>query len=173
MRIGIDVGGVLSVKTGDYEEEKDADIDLLNVPGCFNGLQALKAAGHELYIISFCGRKRAANTRKKLSHKGLFTEMYFVKNKVTKHLISSVIGLDVFIDDTMEVIQTFITILPSTHLIHFIGDMNEKKAQKSLKCKSIQLTTHDDWEEMTEYILQLCSLHKTPDHTTNISHLCY
>ena len=70
MRIGIDCGGVLFVTNTKFEPEfsEDADRDEPEawMPGAKEALEELKQQGHELFVVSFCGKRRALETREKL-----------------------------------------------------------------------------------------------------------
>ena len=65
--IGIDFGGVLSqhdsrVAPGDASHINTA----IDMPNAVESLMALKAEGHHLFLISFCGKSRAIETKASL-----------------------------------------------------------------------------------------------------------
>lgn len=107
LRIGIDIGGVCLVDSESYEssvtgDEKKVTDDVV-VKGCLDALAELKQQGHYLVIVSFCGRKRAENTRQhELST--YFDEAYFVKKRPHKAKICQNRGLDLLIDDRSDIL---------------------------------------------------------------------
>jgi hypothetical protein len=76
------------------------------MPGALEALIQLKEQGHQLYLISFCGRRRAAETKQVVldSCPDLFEELYFVENKALKKNICAEIQCDVMIDDTLDIL---------------------------------------------------------------------
>ena len=120
LKIGIDVGGVLSIhKTdvGDGEHENTG----IDMPHAIESVRALAAAGHTLYIVSFCGRRRAMETRDSLVACGLadcFAAMYFVKKVTHKKHVCASLGLDVLIDDRGDILRS---VTCGTHRVKF-GD---------------------------------------------------
>jgi hypothetical protein len=105
LRIGVDYGGVCSVNSAAHEDTKVDDVPPLNMDGCLEALQKLKSQGHQLILVSFCGRKRANQVREYLPRQfpGLFDEMFFVKDKKFKDEVCRVEKLDVLIDDSPDV----------------------------------------------------------------------
>lgn len=105
MRIGIDYGGVCSENSDAHEDSKVEQVPLLNMKGCLEALQQLKKDGHQLFLVSFCGRKRANQVREYLPKEfpGLFDGMFFVKDKKFKDEVCRVEKLDILIDDRAEV----------------------------------------------------------------------
>jgi hypothetical protein len=120
LKIGIDVGGVLSIhKTdvGDGEHENTG----IDMPGAIDSVRSLAAAGHSLYVVSFCGRRRAIETRDALVACGLadcFTAMYFVKKVTQKKNVCAALGLDALIDDRSDILRS---VTCGTHRVKFDG----------------------------------------------------
>lgn len=104
MIIGIDMGGVCSRKSVDYEGHGEYHT-ALDMPGCAESLRELKRNGHTLILISFCGRSRAAVTRSDLEPLGIFDEMYFVRDKHEKGRICDHVGAHFMIDDRKDVLD--------------------------------------------------------------------
>lgn len=118
LRIGVDIGGVCSIRSDDYESENKR-VEIFDVKGCVESLQILRGLGHKLYIISFCGRKRAQKTRGLIEHyyPELFEQLFFTKKKTYKNDVCLKVGCDVMIDDKEEVLAT----ITQAHKIHFEG----------------------------------------------------
>lgn len=96
MSIGIDIGGVLS------KYDNDSENDSMDMPGGIESLNRLKELGYDLYIISFCGRRRATKI-KEILPKDLFREQFYVKNIKYKSPICNYIGCNFMIDDKFEI----------------------------------------------------------------------
>jgi hypothetical protein len=79
MIIGIDFGNTLSIQ--DEDGKMNTSIDM---PGAMQALEQLRLNGHKLYLISFCGRKRAEQT--KIAIEGLFDGFFFYKNSKCKSI---------------------------------------------------------------------------------------
>lgn len=129
LRIGVDMGGVCVRKGRQYEDDTKQFNRVMDMPKCIESLQALRAMGHYLVLVSFCGRSRAENTSKTLSlpdHKELFDELYFVKDKSFKDNIAKHLGLDVMIDDRWDILEK----MNSIYRLHFIQDVPENKIPK-------------------------------------------
>ena len=107
MKIAVDFGGVCSV-AGEYEERDEDRVEMINVPRCVETIGQLKRLGHKVILVSFCGRRRAVATRDYLETKmsGLFDQLYFVKNRDYKKSICARYGVDVLIDDNVDILRT-------------------------------------------------------------------
>lgn len=103
LRIGIDFGGVCSVDSDNYEDDTKGHKESINVPGCVEALKELKRQGHQLVLVSFCGRKRAESNRRSDSI-GYFHEAYFVKKRPYKSQVCHDRGLDILIDDRADIL---------------------------------------------------------------------
>jgi hypothetical protein len=102
--IGIDFGGVLSVHDGGSSEHTNTSI---NMEGATEGIRELSKT-HQLNIVSFCGKIRAAVTKESLGNSGLgelFVGQYYVKNKNFKLNICNYLGCHFIIDDTIEILD--------------------------------------------------------------------
>jgi hypothetical protein len=122
--IGIDFGGVLSIHASDDEkggEHRRLEIDM---PEALESLKKLKEQGHRLHLISFCGNKRAQQTAASLKNQcdGLFYSLFFVKNKKFKGAVCKMLGCDIMIDDTLEVLESVVLDVPTIVPILFTGD---------------------------------------------------
>ncbi len=136
LKIGIDNGGVLSmhkildvtdvknITDDNKSEEGHVSESELNMPGVVKGLTILKSVGHKLSMLSFCGKSRAIKTKSEITslHPNLFDEFIFTKDKRFKSGICEHLGLDVFIDDTYEVIIQVASENQSMLVIWFQGD---------------------------------------------------
>lgn len=130
LKIGIDFGGVLSKheksrKTDDASEHRSISI---NMPGAIDGLRELKKANHKLYIISFCGKQRAIETKASLLQsndiKGIFDGIYFVKDISYKVDICSLLGCDIMIDDRLDILESIHQKISTMKLIWLIPNNN-------------------------------------------------
>jgi len=125
MRIGIDYGGVCSVDREQYEEGADFCGELgINVPDCLSSLRLLKTQGHSLFLVSFCGSKRAQLTRKYFHslQEDLFEEFIFVKKRIYKVDVCQAYGLNAMIDDRLDIL---LTMPPPIITIHFNGHQSD------------------------------------------------
>ena len=105
IKIGIDFGGVLSI----HDKNKSSDGSHMNteldMPQAIESLHILKERGYELYLISFCGKKRAEETKKSLEkYSHLFQNYFFVKSKDHKGQVCNFLGIHIMIDDTDSVL---------------------------------------------------------------------
>jgi hypothetical protein len=103
LSIGIDYGGVCNAYA-DTESKIDHDL-AINIPDCENALRELKAAGYRLVLISFSGAARAKKTYKLLEKLELFDKLYFVKRRNYKRQVCEKEGIDVMIDDRLDVLR--------------------------------------------------------------------
>jgi hypothetical protein len=81
------------------------------MPGCKIALETLVKMGHELFIMSFCGKNREVESRQALDAiKHLIPESnwVFVRDRKLKSVRCSELGLDVMIDDRLDILQHFV-----------------------------------------------------------------
>jgi hypothetical protein len=102
LRIGVDFGGVLSVLddgNGKGQQQWNTKID---IPGALKTLNQWKAAGHQLFLISFCGAARARLTANSIRNQcpNLFDDVMFVRMPSYKWLALWHYGCHVMIDDS-------------------------------------------------------------------------
>lgn len=123
-KIGIDFGGVLSIH--DSKITNDAGLEhkntAINMPFAIDNLKKLKEQGHELYIISFCGKSRANETRTSIEKSGLsdlFTAQYYVKDRSYKNELCQYIGCHFMIDDNAGILDNIKTYNKSITTILF------------------------------------------------------
>lgn len=106
MKIGIDFGGVLSI-TDTITTLKPHMNTSIDMPGAKEAIIEL-AKHHELFLISFCGKRRAIETKASIITAGIFdyfTSLYFVKHPEYKSQITKYIGCDLMIDDNIDVLD--------------------------------------------------------------------
>jgi len=124
LRIGIDFGGVLSVydKQNRSDEDEHQSIEI-NMPNAIESLIKLKESGHELYLISYCGERRAIETKRSilqtLPRKDLFNGLYFVQRTSHKADVCRLLGCDLMIDDKLKILNNIQRIIPTMKLIWF------------------------------------------------------
>ena len=174
LKIGIDMGGVCVYKSRIYENDDKELEGLINVKGCLDSLQKLKDDGHILYLVSYCGARRAAETREQLErlYPDLFTELFFVKAKKDKNAILKRYGMDIMIDDNIGILQS-ITDIPPTHVIHYIEEIPPAKLEKTRKYNGTKRTECETWEELYKILTSLTSLDRMPDKNIDVSSLLH
>lgn len=199
LRIGIDVGGVLSqhrAKNTDGSEHQGTSIDM---PRCKEFLSKLKQIGHDLYIISFCGKSRAIETIqeiKKITHinadgkeQPIFdddSKLCFVKKKEYKGKACKHFGIDVLIDDTLSLFEYVQKDSTMTSFIWFQGDplfeelliTNEEK--KDGKNEEISQNNNvliaKDWDQAYSTIVTIKETRKNKPNQFNdkeFNKICY
>lgn len=108
--IGVDFGGVLSSKDTLGTEHVNTCIDM---PFAVENLLKLKALGHKLFLISFCGKTRAIETKlslettmisEKVSCASLFNEIYFVKDTKFKKAVCEYLNCHFMVDDRDDIL---------------------------------------------------------------------
>lgn len=144
LKIAVDFGGVLSSHDrGDPERFKPENGEhvstVVSIPYAIEALKQLKAAGHKLYLNSFCGRNRAIETRTAIEHElpGIFDGLFFVKNKKFKGAITKYLGCDVMIDDLLDILIKIHDDAACPNPIWFKGDPTFEDKQKIPKTKKI------------------------------------
>ena len=134
--LGIDIGGVLSAKGGVYERGIGA-VSLMDVPGSLDALKKLKADGHKLVVVSYCGRARAKKTRDVLlsQYPDLFDDLVFVGDRKLKRNVCDREGIDVMVDDTLSILQS---LRNNVIRIHFGSEQYPDWTSVYAKIQSIQ-----------------------------------
>ena len=167
LSIGVDMGGVCSSKSRVYEETDGEIKKLIDVPDCLKYLNKLKDDGHELVLVSFCGKRRARETRLKLleEYKGLFDKIFFVKDKKKKGMVCDYNKLDVMIDDRLDVLSCINR--PPKYLINYVGDVGDNSEISSL------VTVVENWEDIYDCISKLKPLKHKRDGSINLDKILY
>lgn len=110
MRLAIDVGGVL-IERAMAPAAEDAGEDTVFTPGAvrwvagaLEGIQRLAALGYELWILSFCGARREAETRIALQAVGVDRSIpverwLFCRKRTLKVVLMREHDLDLLVDD--------------------------------------------------------------------------
>ena len=122
MNIGIDFGGVLSIhdEKCDPLEKGDHVNTSINMPDAIETLLKLKQNGHKLYLISFCGKKRAIETKESLSkYQDLFENQFYTKDRTYKGFLCNYLKCDIMIDDRQDVLEKVSENSPFTKNILF------------------------------------------------------
>ena len=149
--IGVDFGGVLSVDDT-KSEHRNTTVDM---PDAIKSLQILKEAGHRLFLISFCGKSRAIETRKSLEETGIYTlfeAMFFTKKPEYKKYICTHVGC------------------------HFMIDDNEDVLAGVAETQTIPILFRVDWNSVTSYIISYPFFHRhaaAAGTAMSIDRLCY
>ncbi len=144
LTIGIDYGGVCSKHDANNEDKYEDDNFVgevgINVPDCLEILRYLKSLGHTLILISYCGVKRANETKKyfRTLQNNPFSELFFVKKRAYKKEICAYRGVDVMIDNRLDILAT----IAPTYTMHFGSHMSD------VKSKYIADYTVKNWQEV-------------------------
>lgn len=117
-------------KADGKEGHRSTSIDM---PGAIETLKVMKQAGHELYLISFCGKDRAGKTADSINKllPGLFTGLYFVRKPLHKKFVTAFLGCHVMIDDTFELLEDIMQQKACDRTIFFSGDPRFEKGRRS------------------------------------------
>ena len=149
-RIGVDFGGVLAKHSKDGEENipvaehKNTHIDM---PGAIENLHRLKNKGHELFIVSFCGKKRALEGIQQIKDSGLesvFTEQIYIKNPWEKGTVLNKFGCNFMIDDRLDILNTIKRKAPLIKTIWF--------GQKQFNCADNSHICAETWDDVYNII---------------------
>ena len=131
LKIGIDFGGVLAIhdRTHPRSDEEEHESVEVNMPNAMESLIKLKEAGHQLYLISYCGVRRALQTKRSLlrilPRKDLFDRMYFVERTTYKADVCRALGCDIMIDDRLKILNNIQRQIPTMKCLWFISpDVN-------------------------------------------------
>jgi hypothetical protein len=156
LKIGIDNGGCLSVHSrGKALEDEEGHVSdqELNMPGARDALLELKRQGHRLFLESFAGRKRATRTHDVLAPLGLFEAFHFTKQKRHKAAVCEHYGLDVFVDDSPDVVAAAAEQNPSMLVLHFTGDPSyESEHEEERESRLQNVIRVGSWEEALVHI---------------------
>jgi hypothetical protein len=162
MIIGIDFGGVLSVDdTLVSSPHRNTAVDMR---GAKEALAEL-SKDHKLFLISFCGKRRAMETKASIVEAGLdkyFTGLYFVKHPDYKAQLTRYLGCNVMIDDTVYVLDNIRVHNDKIHTILF----NPIKL-------SITHSFAKNWETVELILYNSEYRHIECDETIDITRLCY
>lgn len=140
LRIGIDFGGVLAIhdKTRTSEDEEHGSVEI-NMPDALDSLVRLKEAGHRLYLISYCGERRAKETKQKLlkilPSKTFFDGLYFTQRPSHKLDVCQALGCDVMIEDRLKTLKHIQRTVPTMKFLWF-SSSEEAAPDEMLKVDS-------------------------------------
>ena len=170
LRIGVDFGGVCSVHADQYESDVDSE-ELINVPGCVEALRSLRANGHSLHLVSYCGARRAAATRAYLEPLALFDSLTFVRSRDFKKHACAALGLDVLIDDRLDILAT----IAPTQPLHFTYEakFDASLYGKLFTNKGITIFAADSWPRTLEVVRELKKLSLEPQEGVLLDNMCY
>lgn len=165
LTIGVDYGGVCSEHDAKHEDNTFSGEVGINVEFCLASLLHLRSIGHKLVLISFCGARRAKETREYFAtlKENPFDEMYFVKNRKHKKQICQFAGVDVMIDDRLDILET----IQDTKTLHF----NTHPSDAECTYKSDY--SAPGWTEVLAILKELKSLNLKPVREMNIKPFCY
>ncbi len=143
LKIGVDFGGVLSVYKKRHRSDDDEHQSVeINIPNAVESLIKLKESGHELYLISYCGERRAIETKRSLlktiSRSDLFNGLYFVRRTSHKADVCLALGCDIMIDDKLKNLTNIHHLIPTMKLLWFVSssDANIIHSPEMIKVES-------------------------------------
>lgn len=124
LKIGIDFGGVLSIYHKNHRSDEDEHQSIeINMPNAIESLIKLKESGHLLYLISYCGERRAIETKRSILRtfpkNDLFNGLYFVQRTSDKADVCLSLGCDLMIDDKLKILNNIQSIIPTMKFIWF------------------------------------------------------
>jgi len=161
LKIGIDNGGCLSVHSRGQQPDEEGQGHVsdqeLNMPGAREALVELKRQGHQLSLESFAGRKRATRTHDVLAPLGLFEAFHFTRQKRHKAAVCEHYGLDVFVDDSPDVVTAAAEQNPSMLVLHFTGDPSyesEHEHKEERESRLPNVVKVGSWEEALVHITE-------------------
>jgi len=170
MKIGIDIGRVIikPAQTADdtsFLHGSDADaMQTLPMPGAFEAIEQIFAAcGGRVWLVSKCGERIQARSRAWLAHWG-FSErtgvtrdrFRFCRRRPDKAIIARELGLDVFIDDRIDIARHLAGVVPLRYLYG---------PQKSSATVPAGVTVALNWESVLSDLLP--RLEARPTRTTS------
>lgn len=165
--IGIDFGGVLSIHDSKYINQQNLEHrnTLINMDYAIDSLKQLHINNNHLYLISFCGKKRAYDTHKSIGDSGisyLFKNEFYVKDRQYKKNICSYLGCHFMIDDNLDILDDIKKNNPLIVTIWFNGSKHSShKVAKNWKevIKIIDTTEYFEIppykHDITKYIYQV------------------
>jgi hypothetical protein len=108
-KLAIDVGGVLIAKK--HEDGADTNFDESNVKWLDGALAAVESlsANHELYVLSFCGKKTEMETRRALGAvKHIIPEERWIFTRKREHKVREMKNraIPTLIDDREDIIRS-------------------------------------------------------------------
>lgn len=150
-RIGVDFGGVLA-RQDPKDNQENAPITehkrtKINMPGAVETLHKLKDKGHTLYIVSFCGKKRALEAIEEIKNKNLdtvFTEQIYIGNPYEKSTVLAKFGCNFMIDDRLDLLNFIQKRNPAVKTIWFGHTEDE--------CKNTNHICAETWDDVYKII---------------------
>lgn len=151
-RVGIDCGGVLTVHSSLLSETEDTT-SMIWMEGTMEALEIMKQNGCELFVVSFAGKKREEETRKKLEEiKHLIPEknVFITRDRTKKGEICRKHNLGWLIDDRMDVLLAAEKSFPKLKIVWFTNwnqvliDMRLKKKEINI-IPALYMSLNDPW----------------------------
>ena len=166
----------------------------INMPGCMEALQMLRAqgsfcfakfgcaacrtcdwcvhiVGHSLFLVSYCGRARAQDTNDYLLPLGLFDGgLFFTPKRSLKADVCRMLGLDVLIDDRVD---NLMSIVAPTQTLHFNSGLSRVREREHTRAFR-PTATASTWEEALgaiRQVIQTCRLE--PDLSVDAGRVCH
>lgn len=147
MNIGIDAGGVMFVHT-DLTIDEDTSSTTNWIEGAIEGMKKLKSHGHRLFLVSFAGKRRGIETKKVIQQtiSDCIDEkdMIIVNNRSKKGKVCQELGLDIMIDDHVDVLESVMK--TSRKTLCFLFGNNP--------CDNPKIIRVSNWEEVVSVTLK-------------------
>lgn len=172
LKIGIDFGGVLSKHFADESADGTRRVLSIDMDGAIGVLTYLQKAGYRLFLISFCGKTRAQETKTAIEKQcpSLFEQLIFVKNKSYKGRVCKRFGCDFMIDDTLSVLQDVEKTISGLDLILFSGDPS---FENQGEWKERNITLIKSWADIRDRVIAASRLTNEPDESVNLKTSIY
>lgn len=157
LRVGVDFGGVLSCHSGDRGSGGHVNVSIDMKLG-LDSLYTLKQIS-SLHLVSFCGATRAKETAasiNKIDTKLFDGGLYFTSDSKApakdKGYVCQMLGLDVLIDDTLDILEDIAKHNQCPVLIWFKGDPQFKDDRKASHASILEAR---DWSDVVTICTKL------------------
>lgn len=156
--IGIDFGGVLAIHRGcnvNMLEHINTEIDM---PLALESIEKLKSMNNNLYIISYCGKRRATETNKSINESyvsNYFQDQYYVKGPFKKTYICNYLGCHFMIDDRIDILDNIKKYNNNIITILF--------GKSDTDCVDTSHVCAKDWNDVLKIISETPYFETTPD----------
>lgn len=154
-KIGIDVGGVIAVKTYGGEDTNADSLDKPPMTGSVETIRELvKSFGPiNVFIVSYCGKAREIDTMKWFTRIGFFYKsgllkenVHFTRSRQAKAGVCNRLGIDYFIDDTWEVVENLLHESPQMRRVLWFSQQRQWDNELPEKVKRVR-----NWEEIQSF----------------------
>lgn len=159
-KIGLDIGGVIittATDTGDTSFFSSAYLETPPMVGCFDVIAALvDAYDQEIVIISKCGSGTQEKTLSWLRHHDFYLKtgikpenVHFCRERADKAPIAKRLGVDIFVDDRIDIHAHLKDIVPQRILMV----NTDKTLQQSAAHPNIATDIVMHWQDISDILL--------------------